>query len=142
MTQNNSNEKLQYCLVSTIGGTLPVVVEKIALQHLQALKPRISQYSTQSSVCVFSCSVCPTLCNLMDCQSLPGSSVHGIFQEWVAIFFPRGFFQPRDQTRVFCVFCSEGRNFLPMGYWGSPYLATIPQLLIRLCRWSYILIGV
>ena len=34
---------------------------------------------------------CPTLCNPMDC-SLPGSSVHGIFQarvlEWVAISFP------------------------------------------------------
>ena len=33
---------------------------------------------------------CPTLCNPMDC-SLPGSSVHGIFQarilEWVAISF-------------------------------------------------------
>ena len=33
---------------------------------------------------------CPTLCNPMDC-SLPGSSVHGIFQarvlEWVAIAF-------------------------------------------------------
>ena len=31
--------------------------------------------------------LCPTLCNPMDC-SLPGSSVHGIFQarvlEWVA----------------------------------------------------------
>ena len=35
---------------------------------------------------------CPTLCNPMDC-SLPGSSVHGIFQarilEWVAISFSR-----------------------------------------------------
>ena len=34
-----------------------------------------------------------TLCNPMDC-SLPGSSVHGIFQarilEWVAISFSRG----------------------------------------------------
>ena len=33
---------------------------------------------------------CPTLCDPMDC-SLPGSSIHGIFQarilEWVAIFF-------------------------------------------------------
>ena len=32
---------------------------------------------------------CPTLCDPMDC-SLPGSSVHGIFQaivlEWIAIF--------------------------------------------------------
>ena len=35
---------------------------------------------------------CPTLCNPMDC-SLPGSSVHGIFQarvlEWVATAFSR-----------------------------------------------------
>ena len=35
---------------------------------------------------------CPTLCDPMDC-SLPGSSVHGIFQsgvlEWVAIAFSR-----------------------------------------------------
>ena len=35
---------------------------------------------------------CPTLCNPMDC-SLPGSSIHGIFQarilEWVAISFSK-----------------------------------------------------
>ena len=45
----------------------------------------------------------PTLCNPMDC-SLPGSSVHGIFQtrvlEWVAISFSRGSSRPRDGTRV------------------------------------------
>ena len=42
---------------------------------------------------------CLTLCNPMDC-SLPGSSVHGIFQaivlEWIAISFSRGSSQPRD----------------------------------------------
>ena len=42
---------------------------------------------------------CPTLCDPMDC-SLPGSSVHGIFQarvlEWVAIAFSRGSFRPSD----------------------------------------------
>ena len=41
---------------------------------------------------------CPTLCGPMDC-SLPGSSVHGIFQarvlEWVAISFSRGIFSTR-----------------------------------------------
>ena len=46
---------------------------------------------------------CLTLCDPMDC-SLPGSSVHGIFQakilEWVAISFFRGSSQPRDWTRV------------------------------------------
>ena len=47
--------------------------------------------------------LCQTLCNPMDC-SLPGSSVHGIFQarmlECVAISFSRGSSQPRDQTQV------------------------------------------
>ena len=46
---------------------------------------------------------CPTLCSPMDC-SLPGSSVHGIFQaivlEWIAISFSRGSSQPRSQTPV------------------------------------------
>ena len=44
-----------------------------------------------------------TFCNPMDC-SLPGSSVHGIFQawvlQWVAISFSRGSSWPRDQTQV------------------------------------------
>ena len=46
---------------------------------------------------------CPALCDRVHC-SLPGSSVHGIFQarisEWVAISSSRGSSQPRDQTRV------------------------------------------
>ena len=52
-----------------------------------------------------------TLCDPMVCTS-PGSSVHGISQgrilEWVAISFPRGSSQPRDQTRV----SSTGRRIL------------------------------
>ena len=43
-------------------------------------------------VFVFCARLCPNLCNPMDC-SLPGSSVHGIFQarilEWVAISSPK-----------------------------------------------------
>ena len=42
---------------------------------------------------------CPTFCDPVDC-SLPGSSVHGIFQarvlQWVAISFSTGSSQPRD----------------------------------------------
>ena len=42
---------------------------------------------------------CPTLCDPMD-YSLPGSSIHEIFQarvlEWVAISFSRGSSGPRD----------------------------------------------
>ena len=54
---------------------------------------------------------CPTLCDSMGC-SLPGSSVHGIFQarvlEWVAISFSRGSSQTMDRTWVSR---SAGRRF-------------------------------
>ena len=64
-----------------------------------------------STTCVCVTQSCPTLCNCMDC-SLPGSSVHGIFQarilEWVASSFSRGSSQSRDQTWVSCI---TGRCF-------------------------------
>ena len=47
--------------------------------------------------------LCLTLCNPMDC-SLPGSSVHRIFQaivlEWIVISFSRGSSQLRDRIQV------------------------------------------
>ena len=53
-------------------------------------------------ICAVQCLVvqlCPTLCDSMDC-SLPGSSVHGIFQtrilELVAMPSSRGSSQPKD----------------------------------------------
>ena len=49
---------------------------------------------------------CPTLCDPINC-SVPGSSVHGIFQatvlEWIAISFSRGSSQPRAWTQVSCI---------------------------------------
>ena len=46
---------------------------------------------------------CPTLSDPMDCYSLPGSSVHGIFQarvlEWGAIAFSEGF--PTDEQYMY-----------------------------------------
>ena len=49
--------------------------------------------------------LCPTLCDAM--WSLPGFSVHGIFQarilEQVAIFFSSESSQPRDWTWVFWI---------------------------------------
>ena len=54
---------------------------------------------------------CLTLCNPMDC-SLPGSSVHKIFQarilEWITMSYSRGSSQPRDGTQVF----RTGRHIL------------------------------
>ena len=54
---------------------------------------------------VLSAQLCLTLCEAMDC-SLPGSSVHGIFQarilEWVAMPSSRGSSQPMGCTQVSC----------------------------------------
>ena len=54
---------------------------------------------------------CPTLWDPMDC-SLPGSSVHRIFQarilKWVAIPFSKISSWPRDRTQVSCI---AGRFF-------------------------------
>ena len=54
--------------------------------------------------------LCPTLCDSMD-GSLPGSSIHGIFQArtfgWVAISYSRGSSPPRDWTHVSCIFCID-----------------------------------
>ena len=51
----------------------------------------------------WSCSVCPTLCDPIDCGP-PSSSVHGIFQarilEWVAISLSRESSWPRDWTHI------------------------------------------
>jgi len=54
--------------------------------------------------------LCLTLCDPMDC-SLPGSSVHGIFQarvlEQIAISSSRGSSRPRNQTRVSGYYCAD-----------------------------------
>ena len=64
--------------------------------------------------------LCPTLCDPTDC-SLPGSSIHGIFQarvlEWVAVSFSRESSQSRDLTQVSCI---AGRRFMGLSHQGSP----------------------
>ena len=69
---------------------------------------------------------CPTLCNPMD-GSLPGFSVHGIFQarilEWVAIIFSRGSSRLRDWTHVSCI----GRQILY--HWATEEVAVITGML-------------
>ena len=62
---------------------------------------------------------CPTVCDPMEC-SLPGSSVHGIFQsivlEWIAISFSRGSSWPRDWTWVSCII----ETLYRLSHQGSP----------------------
>ena len=70
-------------------------VHMLLCEHKQTVTQRESEVARS----------CLTLCDPMDC-SLPGSSIHVIFQarvlEWVTISFSRGSFRPRDQTQVSC----------------------------------------
>ena len=66
------------------------------LKEAKDIKKRWQEYTEREVA-----QSCPTLSDPMDC-SLPGSSVHGIFQaivlEWIAISFSKESSQPRDQT--------------------------------------------
>ena len=86
-----------------------------------------------------------TLCDPMDC-SLPGSSVHGIFQatvlEWVAIAFSRVSSRPRDRTRVslivdrrFTIWATEKRLILlfPSNNTFRLFLSACESVLEELC---------
>ena len=74
---------------------------------------------------------CPTLCDPMNC-SLPGSSIHGIFQarvlEWGAIASSRRSSQPRDWTWVSRIvdrcFTVNGQKTLGHDYALNPIVYT------------------
>ena len=78
----------------------------------------------------------------MDC-SLPGSSVHGIFQaivlEWIAISFSRGSFQPMDWAwvsgiidRCFTVWAT--REVLRLTYYKSTILQFPPSFVSQMVK--------
>ena len=85
--------------------------------------------------------LCLTFCNSMDC-SLPGSSIHGIFQagvlEWVAISFSRGSAWPRDLTgvsriadRLFTIWATREARFWMLRLWAVGSMA--PNLESWIC---------
>ena len=77
------------------------------LTELEKLEAGLVQDESESEVA----QSCPTLCDSMDC-SLPGFSVHGIFQarvpEWVAFSFSRRSSLSMDRTQVSRI---AGRHF-------------------------------
>ena len=88
--------------------------EQMFSTHIQKKEKRNKMYDKPFFTPCSATQSCLTLCNLVDC-SLPGSSVHGIFQarilERVAISYSRGSSWPRHWTCVSCVSCI-GRQIL------------------------------
>ena len=71
----------------------------------------------------------------------PGSSVHGISQarilEGVAISFSRGFFQPRDQTRLSCISCTGRQILYHWAAWEACGILTWrPSWLRQVASWT------
>ena len=96
-----------------------------------------------SELCSCHCLVttlCPALCNYMDC-SPPGSAVHGTSEarilEWVTISFSRVSSWPRDQT---CVSYIAG-GFFTTEPSGKPKLCTINSQISSLTDFKVSLCG-
>ena len=91
-----ANESFNFCRYLSLTETLGNCIYQSLFT-----KKKYNQIVTNLCVCVCVCMCgysgaqsCPTLCKPMDC-SLPGSSVHGVFQakilEWVAISYSKEF---------------------------------------------------
>ena len=102
------------------GETSSSFVKNSSHSHLASMSPPCSAISfdlweKKSEVT----QLCPALCDPIDC-SLPGSSIHGIFQarvlEWAAISFSRGSSWPRDWTWVSRI---AGRHFTIWATWEA-----------------------
>ena len=78
-----------------------------------------------------------TLCDPMDC-SLPGSSVHGIFQarilEWIAISFSRGSSWPRGRAQVSLIACRRFTLWATREAHIETYLGDIVRQIPDHCR--------
>ena len=98
----------------------------------QELELIMSFLTPPSSLRVCACVLgCVQLCNPMD-SSLPGSSVHRVFQarilEWVAISSSRGSSQPGDLICVSCIFCTGRWILFHYATWEAPSLPRLIQL--------------
>ena len=106
---------VHFRMLSSILGFYPLNVSSIPKLWESKLFPKTNEVAQS----------CPTLCDPMDC-SLPGSSIHGIFQarvlEWAAISFSRRSSQPRDQTQISCI---AGRRFT---IWATREAPTLPNI--------------
>ena len=91
---------------------------------------------------------CLTLCDPMDC-SLPGSSIHGIFQarvlEWVAISYSRGSSWPRDWTQVsriagryFTIWATREAHHFYHAFLTCMCMCVCLCIYTQVCKYTYI----
>ena len=93
----------------------------LVISSFSGKSPLLSVFCAQSLSCVW-LFVIP-----MDC-SLPGSSVHGIFQarilEWVAVSFSRGFVLTQESNQCLLQLLHWQADSLPLSHLGGPPFAS------------------
>ena len=118
-TQQNNIPFLRYNTLPSLKMSAPEGMVKRLSLHLVLIVLSVFLYvfaHTKSWPHMYVCArvLTLTLCDPMD-GSLPGSSVHGIFQarilEWVSISFSRGYSQLRDWIHISCSSCIAGGFF-------------------------------
>ena len=96
---------LIHCLGYRVNAQKLLAISMILYRKIKQQQSQNTELYKKNLLCVLIllAQSCLTLCNPTDC-SLPGSSIHGIFQarilEWVAVSFSMGSSQPRDWTQV------------------------------------------
>ena len=89
------------------------VVNLVSLDTVKNIRINTGVQCTQS---------CPTLCDTID-FSLPGSSLHEIFQEreleWVTIYYSRESSHPRDQTHISWISWIASGIFMTSTTWDA-----------------------
>ena len=134
---NNSEGCLRFSSISFLPPSLPFSFPPSpVMSHLPVTQNSNSINITLltlllKSLCVRGAQSSPTLSDLMDC-SLPGSSVHGIFQatmlERVAIPFSKGSSPPH-----LCFSCHWQVDCLPLSHLGSPTKVTTILKWLKAC---------
>ena len=101
-------------------------------KHWGELYRRICISYMQVCVCVHTRFICSVMANFLDPvdYSLPGSSVYGLFQarilEWIATYYSRGSFQPRDWNHFSSVSCIGRQILYCCTTWEAPRKQTYP----------------
>ena len=132
------NWNLNTLLVGMSNGTAAVEHSLVIPHNLNRVTIWLGDSASKYCACSATQS-CLTLYDPMDC-SLPGFSVHGIFQarilEQIAISSSKGSSRPRVQTCISCVSCIARGFFVAWAIGGSLLLGTDQENWKTLCSYK------